>query len=226
MFWSLPSPFFKFFSVITEKYGKKISSFFHVSDDSEQLSKNFQKIFENFSKFFSGGGHQGAKFFFRFLAVSGHSESILIFSDFLQNRSDRGGGGGGGGPKILVCDKTLKCKGLVLSTLNIINAIQARLRRKISSSTNYVTLKKVIIIVFNSINNAHCDPIYKEIEILKFEDLVDLDIKTFTIKSCPTRSVATYSETQHTHEDWFLDLKTNVSPCRFVFRSESRNFPL
>ena len=52
-------------------------------------------------------------------------------------------------------------------------------------------VKKVIIIVFNSINNAHCDPIYKEIEILKFEDLVDLDIKTFTIKSCPTRSVAT-----------------------------------
>ena len=71
---------------------KKFSSFFHVSDDSEQLSKNFQKIFENFSKFFSGGGvTKGQKFFFRFLAELGHSESILIFSEFLQNRSDRGG---------------------------------------------------------------------------------------------------------------------------------------
>ena len=30
---------------------KKISSFFHVSDDSEQLSKNFQK--ESFESFFS-----------------------------------------------------------------------------------------------------------------------------------------------------------------------------
>ena len=64
------------------------------------LLKNFQK------NFFLGGVTKGQIFFFRFLAVSGHSESILIFSDFLQNRSDRGGGGAGGGPKILVCDKT------------------------------------------------------------------------------------------------------------------------
>ena len=33
--------------------------------------------------------------------------------------------------------------------------------------------KKAIRIVSNSKYNAHCDPIFKEIEILKFEDLVD-----------------------------------------------------
>ena len=67
--------FVKFFSFIIEKNEeKKFSSFFHVSDDSEQLLKNFQK------NFFLGGGHQGAIFFFRFLAVSGHSELIRYFS--------------------------------------------------------------------------------------------------------------------------------------------------
>ena len=60
--------FFPYFSVITEKNLEKFfkfffemknyfSSFFHVSDNSEQLSKNsknFQKKnFENFVKFFS-----------------------------------------------------------------------------------------------------------------------------------------------------------------------------
>ena len=56
-----------------EKMKNFFLSFFHVSDDS-------------------GGGHQGAKFFFRFLAVSGHSESILIFC-----KIDPIGGGGGRG---------------------------------------------------------------------------------------------------------------------------------
>ena len=61
------------------------------------ILNNFQKIFKK--SFFGGGVTKGQKFFFRFLAVSGHSESILIFSDFLQNRSDRGGGGAGGDQK-------------------------------------------------------------------------------------------------------------------------------
>ena len=53
-----------------KKMKKEKLSFFHVSDDPEQLSK----------KFVLGGGHWGAKIFlFQFLAVSGHSELILMF---------------------------------------------------------------------------------------------------------------------------------------------------
>ena len=60
----------------------------------QEIEKN--KILKIFLSFFSGGGHQAAKKIFRFLAELGNSESILIFSDFLQNRSDRGGRGVGG----------------------------------------------------------------------------------------------------------------------------------
>ena len=78
-----------FFGHNWKKFFFEIFNFLDVSDDSEQLSK---KIFESF---FRGGGHQGAEiFFFQILAELGHSESILIFSNFLQNRSDRGGRGG------------------------------------------------------------------------------------------------------------------------------------
>ena len=61
--------------------------------------KNFSRfsiLKKNFESFFWGGVTKGQNFFFRFLAELGHSESILIFFDFLQNRSDREGGGAGG----------------------------------------------------------------------------------------------------------------------------------
>ena len=71
-----------------KKWKKKNRFFFHVSDDSEQLSK----------KFFLRGGHRGAKnFLFQFLAVSGHSESILMFPIFCK--IDPVGGGRGEGTK-------------------------------------------------------------------------------------------------------------------------------
>ena len=64
------------------------------------FQKIFKKNFEIFFKYFSGGGHQGAKnFLFQFLAVSGHSESILMFPIFCK--IDPVGGGIEGDQKSL-----------------------------------------------------------------------------------------------------------------------------
>ena len=94
--------------------------------------------------------------------------------------------------KRLLSEKALRLLYFSLIHSHIIYAIQAYGCADKSVLQPIIKLqKKAIRIVSNSKYNAHCDPIFKEIEILKFEDLVDLDIKTFTIKSCPTRSVAT-----------------------------------
>ena len=94
------------------------------------ILKNVQKIFEIF--YWGGRGVIKGQFFFSISRRLSHSKSILIFpifckidpiggggaggdqkfsfaikpffSDFLQNRSDRGGGAGG--TKNLVCDFT------------------------------------------------------------------------------------------------------------------------
>ena len=114
--------FLKFFSVINEKNEKKFFEFFSrfrwFWTTFKKFSKKFLKIFLSF---FRGGVTKGQKFFFRFLAVSGHSESILIFSDFLQNWSDRGGRGGGGA-KILACDFTKIDAFWVCSGMAVLNS--------------------------------------------------------------------------------------------------------
>ena len=58
-----------------------------------QMILNFKNFLKSFQSFFGWGVTKG-QFFFQFFAVSRHSESILNFSNFLQNRSDRGGGAG------------------------------------------------------------------------------------------------------------------------------------
>ena len=106
----------------------------HVSDDSKQLSKIFEKLlignffeifslfkwfwqtFKNILKFFKVFFRlrvTKVQFFFDFSMF----QAILNFSDFLQNRSGRGGEGRG--DKILVCDKTGAWKELEPLTQNL-----------------------------------------------------------------------------------------------------------
>ena len=80
-------------SIITENFFFEIFNFLDVSDDSEQLSKNFwKKILKIFLSFFRGGVTKGQKIFFRFLAELGHSESILIFFPIFCKIDPIGGG--------------------------------------------------------------------------------------------------------------------------------------
>ena len=58
-----------------------------------QMILNFKNFLKSFQSFFGWGVTKG-QIFFQFFAVSRHSESILNFSNFLQNRSDRGEGRG------------------------------------------------------------------------------------------------------------------------------------
>ena len=76
--------------------------------------------------------------------------------------------------KRLLSEKALRLLYFSLIHSHIIYAIQAYGCAEKSVLQPIIKLqKKAIRIVSNSKYNAHCDPIFKEIEILKFEDLVD-----------------------------------------------------
>ena len=90
------------------------------------LKKNLKKNWN-----FFWGGHQGAKFFFQFLIVSGHSELLLIFC-----KINPIGGEGQGGPKILFWNFTRNfLLGLVrLAKLSKPNKKICRCRRTVTGS--------------------------------------------------------------------------------------------
>ena len=76
--------------------------------------------------------------------------------------------------KRLLSEKALRLLYFSLIHSPIIYAIQAYGCADKSVLQPIIKLqKKAIRIVSNSKYNAHCDPIFKEIEILKFEDLFD-----------------------------------------------------